>query len=216
MSAQEVFDRTVHEAVRQAKLQARIDPNFVPPSDDASAIIASRIFGERLIAVGGSSGGGGGLSVEDADTVVAGRVFSARIDPPQFPSATAPHALTFGTHLQASDTSYDTTVAKTIAIDATPTNVAGTVMARDGSGDVAVHGISAASMVATADAVITATITHLGGPGGSAIDVTTPLTMASGKDISLGNNFNGSVLAIVGYVTIKDLGGSVLKLAVVN
>lgn len=190
-------NRVINEAVRRVKHQAKVDPQFVPPADDASAILASRIFGDRQTPQSIAGGSSGGTAVDDANQVVASRVFAQRLDPPPSTSSATPHTLTFGTHLTATDASYDTTASKTIATDATDANVSGAIVARDGSGDIAVTKVTG-----DVDAAI--------------VNVSNKVVMGAGNDIFLGNSLNATVLTIVGYVTVKDHGGSIVKLAVVN
>ena len=117
MSDQLTFERTVNEAVRRVKLEARNDSNFVPPVDDVSAILAARLFGAMQPSSGVGSESGSGVAVDDANLIIAARVFG----PQTTTSALAGgggQVLTFGTHLTG--TSYDGTAPKTIATTIIP------------------------------------------------------------------------------------------------
>lgn len=84
-SAEATFDRTVKEAVRQAKLHAKNDPNFVPAPNDLSNILAARAFLPATFQAPQRP-------ISDAGLLLAASVFTNRTQPPALtsPYLTAP------------------------------------------------------------------------------------------------------------------------------
>lgn len=116
--------RTVAEAVRQVQLKAQQTGTLAPGPDDISTVLAAQIFTNRPAS--------NAPAVEDANTQLAARAFGPRATGS---APTVNKTLTFGTHLDSGDASYDGTADATITSDATDANTASTIVARDASGD---------------------------------------------------------------------------------
>ncbi len=127
------------------------------------------------------------------------------------------HALTFGTHITPAASTFDGSVARTIATDATDVNTASTIVARDASGNFAAGTITAAlsGNATTATAATTAgTVTTAAQPAITSVGSLVGLTIASGSDVQLGRAYVAGVVVSTGTIQVKDSTGTVYNLLV--
>lgn len=114
------------------KVQATADPIKVKADTVRAAVQAMLLVGK--------SASSGTASALNPGAKINGVLFTGASDITI--TASAPHALSFGTHITPASGSYDGSAAVTIATDATNLNTASTIVARDGSGNFSVGAIT--------------------------------------------------------------------------
>lgn len=215
-SPREQAERTIAEAVRRVKLEARNDPAFVPPGDDLSNILAARQFvlppvipptspedrdsvlASRIFNRPAASTTS--VSISDTSTILAARVF---LRGTVSTGGGGGHRLTFGTHLTGG--SFDGSSDVTLATDATNLNTASTIVARDASGNFVAGTISAnltgnaSGTAATVTSAVQAAITSTG--------TLTALVLGSGVAPSFANTGGaataGTLTMVLGTKTVN-------------
>jgi len=119
------------------------------------------------------------------------------------------NALTNGTYITSTGT-YDGSVARTFAVDATTTNTASKVVARDGSGDFAAGRITAAGLTSTETIIphttkgIVGTTTNDNAQAGSVGEETTPTNLTA---VALTTSTSANVSSVSLSAGDYDIGG---------
>lgn len=150
VSWREKMERAYLEIRRRIKVEAQNDPNFVPPANDVSLILAARQYVLPPFDPPPPPG--------DASYIIAAKLFGRRGSVSS--GAAALERLTAGTHLAGGP--YDGSSPVTLTTDAVSTNTVSTIVARDVNGDFAARNGTFTQVTGTLQTAAQPNVTSLG------------------------------------------------------
>lgn len=197
----------------------------VPASGLTGATLAANVLASSLTSVGTLTGGatGAGFTLNFGTSTLSGTIPNANLANSTISGVSLGGTLgvlTFGTHLTSGGSSYNGSAGVTITSDATNTNTASTIVARDGSGNFSA-GTIAASLTGHASLDCALTGCTMSGAIAMGTNAITGLTTLAGAGAvtfqSNGSTFAGGIsvgqLWFLGSTSLTPAAGSQLTVS---